>query len=118
MVGSFADHVRGAGRSAVHRTCLFGRSRVLVLAIGVPAGLIMALPAQVLRPESARERHGRLLHLLFSSRWPSCPAQRGLVRDLSGSPAAPALFAAAMVLLCALALALFHAATPLPNERD
>ena len=48
---------------------------VVALAIGVPAGLIMALPAQVLRPESRGVRHGRLLHLLFCR--DGHPARRG-----------------------------------------
>jgi hypothetical protein len=38
------------------------------------------------------------------------PGGAGLARDLSGSPSAPALFAAIMMLLCLLGLALFNAA--------
>jgi len=44
------------------------------------------------------------------------PGTAGLVRDLSGSVAAPALFGAALVLLCAVALLLFHAAKRLPEQ--
>jgi hypothetical protein len=44
------------------------------------------------------------------------PGTAGLVRDLSGSVAAPALFAAALVLLCAAGLLLFHAARRLPEQ--
>ncbi len=44
------------------------------------------------------------------------PGGAGLARDLSGSPAAPVVFAAAMMLLCVLALMLFHAAKRIPEQ--
>ena len=75
---------------------------MLRFAIGVPAGLIMALPAQVLRPES----RGGGMGVFFTCYYVAMailPGAAGLVRDISGSPAAPALFAAAMMLLCVLA---------------
>ena len=82
---------------------------VLAVGIGVPAGLIMALPAQVLRPES----RGGGMGVFFTCYYVAMailPGAAGLARDLSGSAAAPALFAAAMTLLCVLGLMLFHAA--------
>ena len=84
---------------------------VVALAIGVPAGLIMALPAQVLRPESRGSGMGVFFTCYFVA-MAVLPGAAGLMRDISGSPATPALFAAAMVLLCMLALALFRAVAP------
>ncbi|MBV8835032.1 MAG: MFS transporter, partial [Alphaproteobacteria bacterium] len=43
------------------------------------------------------------------------PGCAGLARDLSGSAVAPILFSAAMLLLCAIVLLLFHAAKRMPN---
>ena len=84
---------------------------VVALAVGVPAGLIMALPAQVLRPESRGGGMGVFFTCYFVA-MAILPGAAGLLRDISGSPATPALFAAAMVLLCMLALALFRAVAP------
>lgn len=84
---------------------------IVALAIGVPAGLIMALPAQVLRPESRGSGMGVFFTCYFVAMG-ALPAAAGLMRDMSGSPATPPLFAAAMVLLCILALALFRAVAP------
>ncbi len=81
---------------------------VVVLIIGIPAGLIMALPAQILRPESRAGGMG-IFYTCYFVAMAVLPGGAGLMRDISGSPAAPALFAAAMVLLCMLALALFRA---------
>lgn len=85
---------------------------VLAVAIGVPAGLIMVLPAQVLRPESRAGGMGVFFTCYYVA-MAILPGAAGLARDLSGSAAAPALFAAAMTLLCALGLMLFHAAKQL-----
>jgi predicted MFS family arabinose efflux permease len=87
----------------------------LVFAIGVPAGMIMALPAQSLRPESRATGMGIFFtcyYLMFAV----LPGGAGLARDLSGSPAAPVVFAAAMMLLCVLGLMLFHAAKRIPEQ--
>ena len=43
------------------------------------------------------------------------PGSAGLARDLTGSAAAPALFAAAMVIACIVALLLFIAAERVPR---
>jgi predicted MFS family arabinose efflux permease len=82
---------------------------VVALAIGVPAGLIMALPAEVLRPESRAGGMGVYFTCYYVA-MALLPGAAGLARDLSGSAAAPALFAATMMLLCAVGLMLFHAA--------
>ena len=82
---------------------------IVGLLIGIPPGPLMALPAQALRTQSRSSGMG----VLFSCYYvvmAFLPGVAGLVRDLSGTPVAPTLFAAAMVLLCAPGLALFHAA--------
>jgi predicted MFS family arabinose efflux permease len=86
---------------------------VVAFAIGVPAGLIMALPAQVLRPESRAGGMGVYFTCYYVA-MALLPGAAGLARDLSGSAAAPALFAAAMMLLCIAALLSFIAAERAP----
>ena len=87
----------------------------LVLAIGVPAGMIMALPAQSLRPESRAAGMG-MFFTCYYLMLAVLPGGAGLARDLSGSPAAPVVFAAATLLLCVLGLMLFHAAQRMPEQ--
>jgi predicted MFS family arabinose efflux permease len=82
---------------------------VIVLAIGAPAGMIMALPAQVLRAESRAGGMGFFFTCYYAA-LAVLPGGAGLVRDLSGNPAAPAVFAAALMLLCLIGLGLFLAA--------
>src|SRR5215210_125024 len=81
---------------------------IIVLVIGIPAGLIMALPAQALRPQSRGGGMGVFFTFYYIG-MAILPGGAGLARDISGSPSAPALFAAFMMLLCLLALALFNA---------
>jgi len=87
---------------------------VLILVIGAPVGPIMALPAQALRPENRAGGMGIFYtwYYLLMAFLPGCA---GLARDWSGSAVAPILFSAAMLLLCAIVLLLFHAAKRLPN---
>ncbi len=87
----------------------------LVLAIGVPAGLIVALPAQVLRQQSRAGGMGVFFTCYYVA-MAFLPGVAGLARDMSGSPAAPALFAAAMMVLCVLGLMLFHVAKRIPEQ--
>lgn len=82
---------------------------VIALAIGAPAGMIMALPAQALRAESRAVGMGFFFTCYYAA-LALLPGGAGLARDLSGSPAAPAVFAAAMMLLCLIGLGLFLAA--------
>jgi predicted MFS family arabinose efflux permease len=79
---------------------------VIALAIGAPAGMIMALPAQALRPESRAVGMG-LFFTCYYAALALLPGGAGLARDLSGSPAAPAVFAGAMMLLCLIGLCVF-----------
>jgi len=108
MLGGLLVAAAAASALPFVNTPLFAFA-VLAVGIGVPAGLIMSLPAQVLRPES----RGGGMGVFFTCYYVAMailPGAAGLARDLSGSAAAPALFAAAMTLLCVVGLMLFHAA--------
>lgn len=81
----------------------------IVLAMGVPPGLVMALPAQALRPQTRAGGMG-VYYTWYYAAMAVLPSGAGLARDLTGSAAAPILFAAAMMVLCAIGLMLFHTA--------
>jgi predicted MFS family arabinose efflux permease len=80
---------------------------VLAIVIGAPAGLIMALPAQALRAQSRAAGMGVYFTWYYAG-MALLPGAAGSARDLTGSPAAPALFAAAMMVLALMALAGFR----------
>jgi len=80
------------------------------MVIGAPAGLIMALPAQALRPQNRAGGMGVYFTWYYAG-MASLPGLAGMSRDLSASPAAPALFAAAMMALALAGWAGFRAAT-------
>jgi predicted MFS family arabinose efflux permease len=82
---------------------------VIVLTMGIPPGLIMALPAQALRPETRAGGMG-VYYTWYYGGMAVLPGGAGLARDLTGSAAAPVMFATAMMILCIVALVLFHAA--------
>jgi predicted MFS family arabinose efflux permease len=69
---------------------------IIALAIGLPAGPIMALPAQSLREESRAAGIG-VFYTWYYSGMAVLPAIAGFARDLTSSPAAPILFTAAMM---------------------
>ena len=79
---------------------------VMVLTIGLPAGAIMAMPAQALRPEVRASGMGVFFTCYYIG-MAILPGGAGLVRDLSGSPSAPAVFAGAMMVLCLIGLGSF-----------
>jgi len=81
----------------------------IVLALGVPPGLIMALPAQALRPETRSGGMG-VYYTWYYAGMAVLPGGAGLARDLTASAAAPILFAAAMIALCIACLLVFIAA--------
>ncbi len=82
---------------------------VVAIVIGAPAGLIMALPAQALRAQSRATGMGVYFTWYYAG-MALLPGAAGLARDLTGSPAAPALFAAAMMALALAGLAGFRLA--------
>jgi predicted MFS family arabinose efflux permease len=87
---------------------------LLALLVGVPAGLIMALPAQALRPQARAGGMG-VFYTCYYVAMAILPGGAGWARDLTGSPAAPVLFAAVMMLLCLPGLASFHVAKTRSN---
>src|SRR5262249_49784975 len=76
---------------------------VILVLIGVPAGLVMALPAQALRPQNRATGMGVFYTWHFAAMG-GLPALAGSARDLANSVAAPILVAAATMLLSAFAL--------------
>ncbi|MDX6749068.1 MFS transporter [Geminicoccaceae bacterium 1502E] len=83
-------------------------SLVLLGAIfGPPGGLLMALPAQTLRPENRAFGMG-VFYTIYYVGMASLPAVAGLARDLTGAPQAPLHAAAAMILAAAALLPLFR----------
>jgi len=81
---------------------------LIALAIGVPPGLIMALPAQALRPENRSIGMG-VYYTFYYVGMALLPALAGLARDIAGTPAATTLFASAMLGTAILGLVGFRA---------
>jgi predicted MFS family arabinose efflux permease len=83
---------------------------IIAAVIGAPAGLIMALPAKALRPQNRASGMG--IYFTFYYAGMAClPGLAGMARDLTTSPAAPALFAAGMMALALAGLMGFRLAT-------
>jgi predicted MFS family arabinose efflux permease len=87
---------------------------IIVLCNGVPPGLVMALPAQSLRAETRAGGMG-VYYTWYYAAMAVLPGGAGLARDLAASAAAPILFAATMMALCAVALILFTTAQRKPK---
>ena len=113
MVGSFLIAAAAAIALPFTASVLLPYA-ALILVIGLPVGPMMALAAQALRPQNRASGMG-IFYTWYYAAMASLPGCAGLARDLSGSVAAPVLFAAAMLLLCTVTLLLFHAATRLPQ---
>lgn len=80
---------------------------VIALFIGLPAGLIVALPAGVLRPEVRAVGMG-VFFTGYYAMMALLPGIAGMLRDVAGLPA-PILFAAAMMVLACAGVAAFRA---------
>ena len=80
---------------------------VIAIMIGLPPGPIMALTAESLRPEKRSTGMGVFYTWHFAA-MAVLPALAGTTRDISGSPAAPILFAATTMVLAAVALIAFR----------
>lgn len=68
------------------------------LVMGLPVGVIMAMPARVLRPESRALGMG-LFYLWLYIGHGAVPPLAGLLQDVSGNPAAPFWFVAGLTLV-------------------
>ena len=82
---------------------------LIAMVAGLPAGLIMSLASQALSPQSRAIGMG-VFYAFYYASMAILPALAGHVRDLSGSPASPALFAAGMMGLSLLGLIAFRLA--------
>src|SRR5262249_20794556 len=82
---------------------------LVVLGIGLPAGLIMALPAQSVRSENRSVGMGVYFTFYYAG-MALLPPLAGFFRDQAGSPAVTAFFASAMMGVALIALFGFRAA--------
>jgi predicted MFS family arabinose efflux permease len=78
----------------------------IVLTIGIPAGLIMALPGEALQPENRAAGMG-IFFTCFYGLMALLPPFAGMARDLAGASAA-ALFAAGMMFVAIFAVLAFR----------
>jgi predicted MFS family arabinose efflux permease len=81
---------------------------VAALLIGLPAGPVMAMPAQALRPQSRAPGMG-VFYTCYYAAMAVLPGLAGMARDFTGSPAAPVLFAAVMILATLVCMVSFTA---------
>jgi MFS family permease len=88
-----------------HRLALFV---ALGLLFGPPPGIIMALPAEVLRPENRAPGMG-IFYTCSYGGGILLSALAGLSRDLTKSPAAPLLFGGTLLFITVIILGLFRA---------
>jgi MFS family permease len=94
---------------AVLAFCLVG------LAVGAPPGGLMALLPRTLAPERLATGLGVFYTVFYVMIALTQPAA-GLLRDLVGDPAAPIVFAAAVMAATVVGLAVFRRLSP-PGER-
>jgi len=95
LIGGFA--VSGVAAVALPlASSPFYAFAMLAVVLGAPAGATMALPAQALRPENRAAGMGVYFTWYYAG-MAVLPGLAGLARDLTGSAAAPALFAGAML---------------------
>jgi len=80
---------------------------VIGMVVGPAAGIIMALPARVLRPESRSLGMG-IYYTWYYIGMSVLPGIAGWSRDLSGIAAAPLLFASFLVVLAVVCGVLFQ----------
>ena len=82
---------------------------LIAIMSGLPVGLMMALPAQVLRPENRSTGMG-VFYTWHFALMAVLPALAGTARDTSGAAGAPILFAALTMVMSAAALIGFRLA--------
>jgi MFS family permease len=80
---------------------------IIGLVVGPAAGIIMALPARVLRPE-ARSRGMGVYYTWYYIGMAVLPGIAGWCRDLSGVAAAPLMFASFLVIIAIACAVLFQ----------
>jgi MFS family permease len=85
----------------------FGLMALVGAAAGLPAGAIMALPAELLRPHSRAAGMGIFFTWYYAGMALLTPVG-GMLRDASGAPGAPLLFAGGLVLAAVAILAVLR----------
>jgi len=108
MIGGFLSVAAGAAALSLAAAPIIPFA-VVALMVGLPAGLIMSLPAQALRRENRSIGMGVFYTWHFAA-MAVLPVLAGTARDLSASAAAPSLFAAVTMVAAALALIAFRIA--------
>ena len=89
---------------------------IVVLAIGLPAGLILTLPADALSPENRSSGMG-VFYTIFYAAMTILPGFAGVVRDGTGNAASPVVFAATMMGVAALGVVAFRSAETMLGRR-
>jgi MFS family permease len=84
---------------------------VVALTIGLPAGLIMALASESLRPKNRATGMG-VFYTWHYAAMTVLPAIAGAAREYAATPAAPSLFAALLMVLAAAAVIGFRLRKP------
>jgi len=108
MLGSFTIVVIGLlALPFAHGAGLLVAFAMIVLGMGVPPGLIMALPVQALRPEMRAGGMG-VYYTWYYAAMAILPSGAGFARDYTDSATAPMVFAAGMIVLCIAALISFQ----------
>jgi cyanate permease len=82
---------------------------VIVLVIGLPAGIIMALSSEALRPQNRATGMG-VFYTWHYIAMTVLPALAGAAREISATPAAPSVFASVLMVLSAAAVIGFRLA--------
>ena len=82
---------------------------VMAAVIGLPPGPMMALTSEALRPENRATGMG-VFYTWHYAAMAVLPAIAGVAREIAATPAAPSLFAAALIMLSAAALTGFRLA--------
>jgi cyanate permease len=108
MIGGFLTVAAGAAALSLAAAPIIPFA-VVALMVGLPAGLIMSLPAQAVRRENRSIGMGVFYTWHFAA-MAVLPVLAGTARDLSASAAAPSLFAAVTMVAAALALIAFRMA--------
>ena len=80
---------------------------VVAIAFGPAAGVIMTLPTEAVRPEARAAGIG-VFYVWYYLGMALLPRVAGMTRDVTGTPAAPIVFSAAMLGIAAAALVAFR----------
>ena len=110
--------VSAAAIAAVPHLAQPGWALVLIgVTVGLPMAPLMALPAEVLRPEARRVGYGLFYTVLYGGYF-LLPTLAGWLRDRTGDPAATAHFSALLVVLTVVSYLAFRALRGRAGRRE